>query len=155
MKKFNINRNGTLGESIENKNDTFFKIFYWKFDESEVTYNDEPYWHYGTAVWTAIRQADGKWTQTLLACNEDLGADGPLDYVVKRDSCLWSFEDVDILIREAFANAFAGRLDPEDDCELFDEWEGCFNLAYVTHEAYLDEEIGITNPKNMALKVVA
>jgi hypothetical protein len=155
MKTFAINRNDTIGESIENKMGTFFKIFNWKCNESEVIFDEEPYWHYGNAIWTAIKTDNGAWTQTLLICNEDLGADGPLGYIIKSNSNLWSFEDVDILIRESFANCYAGKISPNDDEELQNEWWGWFNLAHISHAAYLDEEVGVTNPKFMTLEVMA
>lgn len=151
-KTFYLDRNDMRGKSIDTKENTFYKIFNWRCDQSEV-YNDEPsYWFFGTAIWTAIKTGNG-WTQTLLVDNGDMDADGPLACIVKVDNELWSFKDVDIYIREAFANSFVGKLDPHDDEETQDEWWSWFNLAYITYEAYLDEEVGVTKQQYMSLSV--
>lgn len=104
----------------------FYSIYNYWFDEGHIDNGKlgEFVQHY-TVIYTGVRTDDGTWMQTVMVCDEDLGADGPYGYYVMVGE-LMDFSDLDTLVRECISDTYVGRRMTQEDDEW---WETVFYLT--------------------------
>ena len=122
----------------------FYHVYNARYDESQFDPGQKV--HYWNIVYTAIRDSDDSWTQTLMVCDDDLGADGPIGYYIVTGD-LMPHDRIDDLIRRTLADCLAGEYGSWDERDEADEmpafWESVYNLSEIKYWNYMDSTLKV------------